>query len=90
MTVLVEYLAVDAVIGDPGDRFFGGLSAALPDLAKQGTALEMIERDEKLPQIRLSWLDQRWRTGIPTCGRSPRMALASRAGANSKDLSRRP
>ena len=59
MTVLVEYMVVDAVIGDPDDRFFDRLSAALQDLAKQGTALEVIERDEKPSQIRLSWLDHR-------------------------------
>jgi hypothetical protein len=59
MTVLVEYMVVDAVIGDPDDRFFDRLSAALQDLAKQGTALEVIERDEKPSHIRISWLDHR-------------------------------
>jgi len=59
MTSLVEYMVLDAVIGDPDDHFFDGLSAALLDLARKGTALELIERDEKPSHIRLSWLDHR-------------------------------
>ena len=57
MTVLVEYLVVDAAIGDPNDRFFDGLSSALEDLAGYGVVMELIERDEKPSHIRLSWLD---------------------------------
>jgi hypothetical protein len=57
MTVLVEYLVVDAAIGDPDDRFFDGLSSALEDLAGYGVVMELVERDEKPSHIRLSWLD---------------------------------
>lgn len=59
MTVLVEYLVVDAAIGDPDDRFFDGLSSALEDLAGFGVVMELVERDEKPSHIRLSWLDHR-------------------------------
>jgi hypothetical protein len=51
MTMLVEYMVVDAVVGDPDDRFFDGLSAALEELASHGMMLELIERDEKPSHI---------------------------------------
>ena len=57
MSTLVEYLVVDAVIGDPGDAFFDGLVAAFADLAELGMVLEVIERDEQPTHVRLSWLD---------------------------------
>jgi hypothetical protein len=59
MNVLVEYLVVDAAIGDPDDRFFDGLSSALEDLAGFGVVMELVERDEKPSHIRISWLDHR-------------------------------
>lgn len=59
MTALVEYMVVDAAIGDPADRFFDDLSRALEELAGHGVVMELVERDEQPAHIRLSWLDHR-------------------------------